>query len=341
MSKDEKNSLLKHIFESRPNCLLLNVSTKNRSDDRCDFPVVRKLLPEFFQWHNSLLETTELPEHTLVSFFCSAGLQNDVVVVEEVDPLLPEFRQVVYLVRSRYLSGINLHLLKTTKSFIDGESMNQLIGRHFTGVCFLDYYPWHRDDFIQVLSSFTVSRSVAVMDGYGNNAYSEINTRPKEIQEIRDYYEKELKMKCPYIKTGALDIFDLAELMGLKPTERTEKNKELKESIRVIANYFINNTWMEIIKFVGLSNLTANGYELSRNNVIEYCFDYSLNQLLNKEEKSLFDKLVSEWKIFFDKQPLLLQYNSIPAKKLEKISEQVGKNFSDYIVKKLKTIIKS
>lgn len=346
MSKEQINSLLNSLFKSRQNCLLLNISTKNSCDDRCDYPILDRLIPEFSRWIKKMLEPPFLPEHTIVTFVCSSSLQTDVIEVDEMDSFIPKFGQIVYLVRTSRLSGMNIHLLKTTTRFIDVEALNDLSRNHFSCVSFLDFYPWHKEDFVKYLTNITIPKSVAIMDGYNNNAYIEIGTRPKEIQEICEYYTMEHDMQWVYIKDGSLDILCLAELMGLKPTERIVKSKELRENIRIIANYFGlsgYNTWNELLKYFGLDNLTTKHNKYNSPIIIECCFIYTLKELLDKDELLLFNMLIPETGNFLCTHPLLVQYESksIPGNELENLCVQVGNDFSDYIVKKLKTIIES
>lgn len=113
MSNPQVSNLTKQLFTGRPNCLLVNVSSKHICDSRFDFDVATTILPSLKVWCSNSPQA-EIQDHTVYTFCCTNQISKDVVYVGEIETECLNFKHIFFLVRADMLSGRNISLLRTT-----------------------------------------------------------------------------------------------------------------------------------------------------------------------------------------------------------------------------------
>ncbi len=339
MENNAKQGLLDQLLRSRQNILFLSISTKGRCDERCQLSLFEKLLPEFWKWIIKFEDDPTLGANTLTTFICTPNIERSVVAVGNTERYVVDFNQKTYLVKSKQFVGLNLHLLKTTSNFMEGAKLNELLKDKFHSIVLLDFYNWCQYDFMDYIKDITIPKSIAMMDGFNKVVFSERHTRDSEISNIRDEYG----LVNEHIKDGKIDKNSLAHLLGVKSTEREILANKTIENVKYLAfNFGISgsNLWEIFVKHDGKFNMTLNHANITIESIKKDCVLFVLQELLDRQEWSLFEKVMPNWEREIDRLLEPLKKEKITAEKFNNFcSSKLSKEFANIVVNHLKKLL--
>ncbi len=272
---------------------------------------------------------------------CTSHINKDVVELGHIENGKHGFDQRFYLVKSRRWNALNISLLRTTYSERLSDILRDAL-KDFDNTILLDFYNWGTDIFETIKKAIAdASFSIAIMDGFNNNAHTEKETRPEDIKYYVNRFNDQ-GYKC-FSVNKRFGFNELSNLLSTKSNLRKIQGQELKERIKLISNYFGANPlyaqlWPSVVNNTFKESKVDHRYEYTRDNIVKYCVLPTLNNILNKEEFILFEKLVPKWKEQLERS--LNEYSSkpVPENKINDIlKNRIGKRFADYVVNQLNT----
>lgn len=341
MSNPQVSNLTKQLFTGRPNCLLVNVSSKHICDSRFDFDVATTILPSLKVLCSNSPQA-EIQDHTVYTFCCTHLISKDVVYVGEIETEYLNFKHIFFLVHADMLSGRNISLLRTTMERCKPDELNELQQRYFDNTVFLDFYNWHTEAFRHYYQQITHPFTVAVMDGFNKIASTEKETRLNEITKICDQYRTTEGVRNQYVNKR-FDYANFAYLSSYVDSPRSELEGQIKKQIEFIATCFGRdgvNLWREIFMYAGINRIAANPALYTAKNIIDKCMLPCLRDDVLKEDFELFCEIIPNWRSKLMQRLSNHQWNKYSQEEFEETCDSlVGNSFSHFVIKQLNTIL--
>lgn len=341
MSSSQMSNLTKQLFTGRPNCLLVNVSSKHICDSRFDFDVIATILPAFKAWCSNSPQG-EIQNHTVYTFCCTHLISKDVIYVGEIETECLNFKHIFFLVRADMLSGRNISLLRTTMERCKPDELNELQQRYFNNTVFLDFYNWHTEAFRHYYQQITHPFTVAVMDGFNKIASTEKETRQNEITKICDQYRTTEGVRNQYVDKR-FDYANFAYLSSYVDSPRSELEGQIKKQIEFIATCFGRdgvNLWREIFKYAGINRIAANPALYTAKNIIDKCLLPCLRDDVLKDDFELFCEIIPNWRSKLMQRLSKHQWNKYSQEQFEETCDSlVGNSFSHFVIEQLNKIL--